>query len=47
VVGKEFELEEEEESVVDSVWGDVGLVDELECSVSNEHLLHLFGEHLL
>jgi hypothetical protein len=39
VVGKELELEEQEEYVVY-----VGLVDELECSVSNEHLLHLFGD---
>jgi hypothetical protein len=44
VVGKELELEEQEEYVVYSVWGDVGLVDELECFVSNEHLLHLFGD---
>ena len=44
MVGKELELEEQEEYVVYSVWGDVGLVDELECFVSNEHLLHLFGD---
>jgi len=35
VVGKELEFYEQQESVVYSIWGDVGLVDELECSVSN------------
>ena len=44
VIGKELELQEQEESVVDSVGWDVGLLDELECLVSNEHLLHLLGE---
>ena len=38
VIREELELEEQEESVVDS------LLDELECFVSNEHLLHLLGE---
>ena len=33
-----------EASVVDSVGWDVGLLDELERLVSNEHLLHLLGE---
>ena len=44
VIREELELEEQEESVVDSVGWDVGLLDELECFVSNEHLLHLLGE---
>ena len=43
VVWEELELEEQEESVVDSVGWDVGLLDELECFVSNEHLLHLLS----
>ena len=44
VIREELELEEQEESVVNSVGWDVGLLDELECLVSNEHLLHLLGE---
>jgi hypothetical protein len=44
VIREELELEEQEESVVDSVGWDVGLFDELECLVSNEHLLHLLGD---
>jgi hypothetical protein len=44
VIREELELKEQEESVVDSVGGDVGLLDELECLVSNEHLFHLLGE---
>jgi len=43
VIREELELEEQEESVVDSVGWDVGLLDELECLVSNEHLLHLLS----
>ena len=43
VIWEELELEEQEESVVDSVGWDVGLLDELECFVSNEHLLHLLS----
>ena len=43
MIGKELELQEQEESVVDNVGWDVGLFDELECFVSNEHLLHLLG----
>ena len=44
VIREELELEEQEESVVDSVGWDVGLLDELECFVSNEHPFHLLGE---
>ena len=44
MIGKELELQEQEESVVDNVGWDVGLFDELECFVSNEHRLHLLGE---
>jgi len=43
VIREELKLEEQEESVVDSVGWDVGLLDELECLVSNEHLLHLLS----
>ena len=36
VIREELELEEQEESVVDSVGWEVGLLDELECLVSNK-----------
>jgi hypothetical protein len=38
VVWEELELEEHEEPEEDGVWGDVGLVDERESFVSDEHL---------
>ena len=42
VIRGELELEEQEE--LDSVGGDVGLLDQLECFVSSKHLLHLLGK---
>ena len=42
VVREELQLQEHEESVVDSVGRDVGFVNELQRLVSNEHLFHLF-----
>ena len=47
VIRGELKLKEQEESVVDSVGGDVGLFDQLECFVSSEHLLHLLRESFL
>ena len=41
---EELELEKQEKSVVDSVGWDVCLLNELECFVNSEHLLHLLGE---
>ena len=43
MIREKLELEEQEESVVDSVGWDVGLLDELEFFVSNEHLLHFLS----